>query len=184
MRVEVRFCGAAARAVRFGLMASLIAAGCGPLYSESPRYGRGAARRPPALPPREAPADNTQGMGTLPWPAQGEVVGTFGSKSDPKYGTRTVNRGIDIRTVRGAAVTAVDSGVVGFADRFMGYGNTVIIEHGGRRHSVYSGLAEIGVRLGERVGRGQRIGASGDTLHLEFRVGGKSVDPMLWLTRR
>jgi septal ring factor EnvC (AmiA/AmiB activator) len=95
-----------------------------------------------------------------------------------------VNKGIDIRTEWGATVAAVDSGTVSFADRFMGYGKTVIVEHGGRRHSVYAGLAEVQVSVGERLRRGQRIGANGDTLHFEFRVGGKSADPLLWLAPR
>lgn len=161
----------------------LCLAGCAGLFSASPRYTRGRSGRLPAA-AAVSSAPPVQGRGTLPWPARGTVVGVFGGKSDPKYGTRTVNRGIDLKTEWGATVTAVDSGVVSFADRFMGYGNTVILDHGGRRHSVYSRLAEIQVRVGERLRQGQRIGASSDTLHFEFRVNGKSADPMLYLQPR
>jgi septal ring factor EnvC (AmiA/AmiB activator) len=160
----------------------LCLAGCAGLFSASPRYGRAKSGRRPAV--SASPAVVAQGRGTLPWPARGTVVAVFGSKSDPKYGTRTVNRGIDLKTEWGATVSAVDSGTVSFADRFMGYGNTVILDHGRRRHSVYSRLAEIQVRVGERLRPGQRIGASGDTLHFEFRVNGKSADPLLYLQPR
>ncbi|MFO7651508.1 MAG: peptidoglycan DD-metalloendopeptidase family protein [bacterium] len=168
---------------RAGLLALLASAGCAHLSSQSPRYGR-ARPRPAASVPAGVPAPKVQARGDLPWPVKGEVIALFGSKADPKYGTRTVNRGIDIKVQWGSTVTAVDSGLVSFADRFMGYGNTVIVEHGGRRHSVYAGLAEVQVRVGERLERGQRIGASADTLHFEFRVSGKSADPLLFLLPR
>jgi septal ring factor EnvC (AmiA/AmiB activator) len=60
----------------------------------------------------------------------------------------------------------------------------VILDHGRRRHSLYSRLDNISVAVGARVARGDTIGRAGDTLHFEFRVGGRSVDPLEWLKPR
>jgi septal ring factor EnvC (AmiA/AmiB activator) len=122
--------------------------------------------------------------GALPWPAQGQVVTRFGTVVDPKYGTTTKSTGIDIITRNRTPVVAVDSGVVSFADIFMGYGQMVIIDHGGRTHTIYSKLSEVKVKVGAAVAQGATIALSGDTLHFEFRVGGRSVDPLDWLIPR
>lgn len=160
-----------------------IASRCSLLTSASPRYRRGRSRAVPVSIERK-PAVPAKPVGTLPWPVEGEIVGSFGMRLESKYNTRTVSRGIDIKTQRGKPVSAVDSGVVSFADRFMGYGNTVIVEHAGRLHSVYSRLQEISVSVGDRLRQGQTVGVSGDTLHFELRLAGKPVDPLLSLRRR
>jgi septal ring factor EnvC (AmiA/AmiB activator) len=147
----------------------LMVAGCGAFYTSGPRYARGKPQPKPgpgaARPDQKPVVDKRRGV--LPWPAQGQVVTRFGTVVDPKYGTVTKSTGIDIATREGSLVLAVDSGKVSFADIFMGYGRMVILDHGKRVHSIYS-----------------RLALSGDTLHFEFRVGGKSVDPMEWLIPR
>ena len=115
---------------------------------------------------------------------QGEVVTQFGTIVDPKYGTVTKNTGIDVAARSGSPVVAVDSGKVSFADIFMGYGRMVILDHGKRVHSIYSRLSDVKVKVGASVAKGSTIALSGDTLHFEFRVGGKSVDPLDWLAPR
>jgi septal ring factor EnvC (AmiA/AmiB activator) len=115
---------------------------------------------------------------------QGQVVTQFGTVVDPKYGTTTKSTGIDVATRNGSPVRAVDSGQVSFADIFMGYGRMVILDHGKRVHSIYSRLSEVKVKVGDKVAKGATIALSGDTLHFEFRVGGKSVDPLDWLIPR
>jgi murein hydrolase activator len=155
-------------------------------YSSGPRYDRGKPQPKPksgATKPAQKPVGD-KGRGVLPWPAQGQVVTQFGSVVDPKYGTVTKSTGIDIATREGSPVIAVDSGKVSFADIFMGYGRMVIIDHGTRVHSIYSKLGEVKVKMGDKVAKGGTIGLSGDTLHFEFRVGGKSVDPLDWLIPR
>jgi murein DD-endopeptidase MepM/ murein hydrolase activator NlpD len=79
----------------------------------------------------------------------------------------------------------VADGTVEFAGWQGGYGNTVIVRHGGDKTTLYAHLSRIDVRRGERVQQGQRIGAVGATgtatgphLHYEFRVGGRHVDPL------
>ncbi len=163
------------------------AAGCPVMYTGDPRYAR--AKPPPKPRPRAKPVATKpipkpatdKRKGTLPWPAQGPVVTRFGTIVDPKYKTATKSSGIDIETKSGSAVLAVDSGKVSFADMFMGYGRMVIIDHGNRCHSIYSKLSDVKVKVGASVARGGAIALSGDTLHFEFRVGGKSVDPLDWL---
>lgn len=112
------------------------------------------------------------------------MVRQFGLQLDPRYGTRTRNQGIDIACAEGSAVTAVDSGLVSFADRFRGYGLTVILEHGSGFYSIYSRLRDIRVLTGRRIAAGDTIGSASDTIHFELRVGGKSVDPLDWLRRQ
>lgn len=160
---------------------------CDLLYTACPRFARGAPPKPKPKPvaakPLPKPASDLRKR-TLPWPADGQVVTGFGNVVDPKYGTVTKSSGIDIATRSGSPVLAVDSGLVSFADIFIGYGRMVIIDHGNRLHSIYSKLTDVRVRVGATVARGSVIGLSGDTLHFEFRVGGRSVDPLEWLAPR
>jgi len=79
---------------------------------------------------------------------------------------------------------AVDSGRVSFADIFLGYGRMIILDHGQRIHSIYSRLGDMKVKVGDVVGKRNVIALAGDTLHFEFRVGGKSVDPLQYLMPR
>lgn len=166
------------------VLTCLSLAGCGGLYSDSPRYGRRPATK---LVPKTSPAPRAavdKRKGSLPWPARGPVIRQFGSVVDPKYKTTTKSPGIEIATTRGSTVAAVDSGRVSYADHFMGYGAMIIIDHGGRYHSVYSKLAEITTSVGAMVQRGAAIATAGDTLHFELRIGARSVDPLDWLAPR
>jgi septal ring factor EnvC (AmiA/AmiB activator) len=115
---------------------------------------------------------------------QGQVVRGFGNIVDPKYKTVTKSTGIDIETTSGSPVKAVEAGRVSFADIFMGYGRMIILDHGKRSHSIYSRLGELKVKVGDTVSKGGTIASSGDTLHFEFRVSGRSVDPLEYLMPR
>lgn len=184
MRIRVRRELAIRRLLVLTATAMLIVAGCGAFYAGNPRYARGKPqpRSGAAKPVQKTVVDKRRGV--LPWPAQGQVVTRFGTVVDPKYGTVTKNTGIDISTKNGGPVVAVDSGTVSFADIFMGYGRMVILDHGNRVHSIYSRLSEVKVKVGGKVAKGGVIALSEDTLHFEFRVGGKSVDPLEWLIPR
>ncbi len=91
---------------------------------------------------------------------------------------------MDIRCRAGSPVKAVWTGTVSFADVFMGQGLMIILEHGGGYYTVYSRLGELRVSAGERVNAGEVLALSGDVLHFEIRIGGKAVDPMVWLEKR
>jgi len=126
--------------------------------------------------------------GSIPWPCRGAVVTKFGNIVHPKYNTKTKNNGIDISASYGDNVYAIASGKVVYADRFMGYGNLVLIDHLDGYYSLYGHLSEILVDVGREVSEGRIIGRigesgslSGPMLHFELRKDGKPVDPLAYL---
>ncbi len=120
-----------------------------------------------------------KGKGTLDWPCKGKVVAGFGLVRHPRYGTKIKNQGIDIKC--SGKVKAVLSGTVVFSDKYLGYGNMVIISHGKGYYSVYSNLDGVRVKSGNKVKKGDVIGTCNDILHFEWRVNARSVDPLKWL---
>jgi murein DD-endopeptidase MepM/ murein hydrolase activator NlpD len=85
----------------------------------------------------------------------------------------------------GTEVHAMARGTVRFAGTMRGFGNVVWVDHGGSILSVYAHLSAIRVRQGERVGRGDLVGLSGQSgdataphLHFEVWRGGFEVDPV------
>lgn len=126
--------------------------------------------------------------GTLPWPCRGKVITKFGKIIHPKYNTKTKNNGINISARYGDNVHAIAPGKVVYADRFMGYGNLVLIDHLDGFYSLYGHLAEILVNVGVKISEGRIIGRigesgslSGPMLHFELRKDGKAVDPLAYL---
>jgi len=126
--------------------------------------------------------------GKLSWPCRGNVITDFGKVIHPKYNTTTRNNGIDISTKYGDNVFAVAPGKVVYADRFMGYGNLVLVDHLDGYYSLYGHLAEMLVNTGDEIPAGRIIGRvgesgslSGPILHFELRKDGKPVDPMAYL---
>ena len=125
--------------------------------------------------------------GSLPWPVAGRVRVAFGRRKHPRFDTYTVENGIEIAAPEGATVTAVHEGTVAFADRFRGYGLMVVIDHGGKHHTLYAHLAELRVQAGQKVTTGQVLGTAGGSvegpgLYLEIRFQGRPEDPAEWLT--
>jgi murein hydrolase activator len=121
------------------------------------------------------------GRGKLPWPLHGAVISGFGAQTHPKYGTKTSSLGIDIKSAPGTAVKATADGHVAYADQFMGYGNLVIVDHGGGFYTLYSNLSEMSVSVGATIAAGTTVGTANEYLHFEVRKDGKPVDPMAWL---
>ena len=86
---------------------------------------------------------------------------------------------------------AVYGGHVLYTGWFRGYGNLIIVDHGGNYYTLYAHAAEVKVREGDEVKQGQAIGTVGDTgslqgarLYFEVRHEGKSQDPAQWLQPR
>jgi murein DD-endopeptidase MepM/ murein hydrolase activator NlpD len=128
------------------------------------------------------------GGGQLAWPAAGPVISGFGPRVHPIFGDTRVHTGIDIGAPYGAPVVAADDGVVVFAGVMSGYGNAIVVDHGGGLATTYNHLSAFSVSSGQRVGRQQTVGAVGCTgyctgphLHFEVRVNGAPVDPMPYL---
>jgi septal ring factor EnvC (AmiA/AmiB activator) len=124
--------------------------------------------------------------GSLPWPAAGRVRVPFGRRKHARFDTYTLQNGIEIEAAADAPVHAVHEGTVVFADLFRGYGLLVVVDHGGKHHSLYAHLGETRVASGQRVSAGQEVGTAGRSLegtglYFEVRFQGKPEDPAEWL---
>ena len=129
-------------------------------------------------------------MGRLVWPCQGEVIADFGVETHPKFGTIIKNNGMDIKASAGTRVRTVAAGKVSYAGPLTGFGNAVIVDHGGGYYSLYGRLESVVVRNGYEVAEGDPLGFIGETsapegavLHFEIRQGKKPLDPRAWLLR-
>jgi len=153
------------------------------------------ARSRPAPPIESAPGVSGTGFaslrGRLAWPADGRVVGEYGAQVHPRFGTKTFRNGIDIDVAEGTSITAVASGQVLYTGWFRGYGNLIIVDHGGEYYTLYAHASNIRVAEGDEIKQGQAIGTVGDTgslqgprLYFEVRHGGRPQDPAQWLRPR
>jgi septal ring factor EnvC (AmiA/AmiB activator) len=129
--------------------------------------------------------------GRLPWPTEGRITAAFGAQVHPRFGTRTFRNGVDIEANEGRDVAAVYGGHVIYTGWFKGYGNLIILDHDNEYYTLYAHMADIGVREGDDVRQGQRLGTVGDTgslegprLYFEVRHQGKPQDPEQWLQQR
>ena len=119
-------------------------------------------------------------------PARGSLARRYGQSTEA--GGRA--KGVTILTRTDAQVIAPYGGRVIYAGRFRGYGQLLIIAHGGGYHSLLAGLERIDVRVGDAVEAGEPIGRMGTPptgpdgaaaqplLYLELRQRGAPVDPM------
>jgi septal ring factor EnvC (AmiA/AmiB activator) len=120
---------------------------------------------------------------------EGRVRAGFGRRKHPRFDTYTVHNGLEIETPPDAPVRAVHEGRVVFADRFRGYGLMVVVDHGGKHHSLYAQLAEIAVAPGQDVAAGTILGTAdpsgtaGPGVYFEMRFQGRPEDPQSWLER-
>jgi murein DD-endopeptidase MepM/ murein hydrolase activator NlpD len=118
----------------------------------------------------------------LIWPVSGPVTSPFGWR----WGR--MHEGIDIAVPTGTPIAAAASGRVVYAGWMSGYGNLVIIDHGGGLATAYGHQSSVAVGVGQIVMQGQTIGYSdctghcfGPHLHFEVRVNGSPVDPLRYL---
>jgi septal ring factor EnvC (AmiA/AmiB activator) len=129
--------------------------------------------------------------GRLLWPVAGKIIRGFGKHTHPKYGTVTMNNGVDIQAPAGAPIVAVAAGVVEFVDWIDAFGKCVILNHGGGYYTLYAHVAGTMVSQGQKVGRGHAIAEVGDTgslegyvCHFEVRQGRLALNPAEWLGRK
>ncbi len=112
----------------------------------------------------------------------------FGYRRDPKTGGRRLHKGVDFAGPVGTPLYATADGVVTHAGWSSGYGRLVKIQHEFGIETRYAHQSKIRVKVGQRVVRGQRIGdmgasgrVTGSHIHYEVRVGGKAVNPMIYI---
>jgi murein DD-endopeptidase MepM/ murein hydrolase activator NlpD len=126
-----------------------------------------------------SPAANPGGF---QWPVQGPLTSPFGMR----WGR--LHPGIDIAVPSGTPVHASAAGTVIYAGWESGYGNFVVIDHGGGIATAYGHNTSVAVAVGQHVEQGQVIAYSGSTgfstgphVHFEVRVNGNPVDPLGYL---
>lgn len=126
--------------------------------------------------------------GRMRMPARGEIIETFGTHKHPKFNSYTNSKGIVIAAPMGSDIRAIYEGTVVFAGYFKGYGNMVIIDHGGGYFSLYAYASRISYKVGAEVAKGSLIAAVGDVdssrgpaLYFEIRYQGKPLDPSGWV---
>lgn len=142
----------------------------------------------------ELPLGTTIAGLTLSWPMTGfQITQAFGPTSfvlEPPLGSYPhFHTGVDMAAALGTPVMAAADGVVvAVGHTSVGYGNFVIIAHGGGIATLYGHLLATQVLVGDRVVRGQQIGREGSTgystgahLHFELRINDQVVDPMPYL---
>ena len=137
-------------------------------------------------------SNTVTGTGSLIWPVpcSMRITSRYGNRSDPFTGVTTYHAGIDIDGYGndGQPVIAADSGTVITASYNSGYGNYVIIDHGGMK-TVYAHMSGLAVSAGQEVTQGQTVGylgatgrATGTHCHFEVFVGDSRVDPASYFT--
>ncbi|WP_196592788.1 murein hydrolase activator EnvC family protein [Pectinatus sottacetonis] len=128
------------------------------------------------------------GNGTFIWPLSGPITSPFGWRVHPLYGRRIFHTGIDIGGSYGTPIHAAASGTVIYAGWISGYGNAVIISHGGGLETLYGHNQSLAVSQGQHVSQGQVISYCGSTgnstgphCHFEVRKNGHPVNPLNYL---
>ena len=151
---------------------------------------KAASRRPepapaePPPPPDGAAFAALRGKGKLP--VNGELAATYGAKrvDGPSW------KGIFIRAAEGSEVHAAGAGEVIFADWMRGFGNLLIVDHGGQYMSIYGNNQSLLKRPGDRVKAGEAVATVGNSggnehsgLYFEIRHQGRAIDPLAWINR-
>jgi septal ring factor EnvC (AmiA/AmiB activator) len=127
----------------------------------------------------------SQLRGQLRFPVRGELVGRFGA---PRGDGGTTWKGVFIRAGSGDQVRAVAGGEVVFSDWLRGYGNLIIVDHGGDYLTIYGNNDSLLKEVGDNVGGGDPIasvGAAGigneSGLYFEIRHQGQPLNPLQWM---
>ena len=135
---------------------------------------------------RQEAANSITSTGTYIWPLPGYSPGSaYGWRIHPIWGDMRFHAGEDIGAPSGTPILAADSGVATvIPNNGNGYGNYIMINHGGGRVTLYAHMSAFAISNGQTVTQGQVIGYVGSTgnstgphLHFEVRVNGATTDP-------
>ncbi len=128
------------------------------------------------------------GSGRFILPVSGRISSEYGYRVHPISGARRLHAGMDIAAGSGTPIGAAGDGTVIYAGWRGGYGNTVIVDHGGGIATLYAHQSRVGTSVGQSVRRGQVIGYVGSTgystgphVHWEVRVNGSPQNPRGYL---
>lgn len=132
--------------------------------------------------------DYSGGIMLWPVPSSVSITSNFGYRVHPIYGTTRFHSGVDIGASYDSSIVSVNTGVVIYAGWQGGYGNTVIISHGGKITSLYGHCSKLLVATGQSLKSGDIIGKIGSTgastgnhLHFEIRNDGVPIDPLKYI---
>ena len=136
---------------------------------------------------RRLDSQNQDFLTGFQWPATGRISGVFGSQRILNGKPRNPHNGVDVAAPQGAPVLAAAAGTVALVHSDMFYsGKTVMIDHGHGLSSVYIHMSKITVKVGQRIEKGEQLGAVGKTgrttgphLHWGVSLFGTHLDPML-----
>lgn len=116
------------------------------------------------------------------------ITSGFGYRRDPFTGAAALHSGIDFKGAHGSSILAAAQGRIVYAGVKSGYGNCVEVAHGNGLVTRYAHLSSIGVRMGQRVDKGERLGGMGSTgrstgthLHFEVRQNDRAMNPRPFL---
>jgi murein hydrolase activator len=155
------------------------------LVAREPRPG--SRLRNERVPERSSDGGAFGGLrGKLALPVRGELTSRFGS---PRADGGAIWKGLFIAAKTGEEVKAVAAGRVVFADWLRGFGNLLIIDHGGAYMTLYGNNESLYKQVGDIIHGGEAIatvGSSGGNtdsgLYFELRHQGKPLDPLGWVT--
>lgn len=136
---------------------------------------------------RPSTGGSVSSAGDFSWPCPGVtyISSRYGPRYHPVTGLYQSNHsGLDIGAAHGSAISSAGAGTVSCAGVKGGYGNCVMVDHGGGTYTLYAHMSSIAVSLGQYVNSGDTLGYVGDTgitsgphLHFEIRLNGSTVDP-------
>lgn len=126
--------------------------------------------------------------GAYMWPCQGEITSYFGWRTHPIFGTTKYHSGMDIAVDYGTPIHATNNGTVVYSGWLGGYGNCVMIDHGGGLVSLYGHNQSLNCSEGQYVNKGTVIAYAGSTgystgphCHFEMRLHGEVTEPLNYL---
>ena len=130
------------------------------------------------------------GSGKFCWPAPSytRISSPYGYRVHPIFKTQKFHSGVDLAAPGGSNILAAETGKVISAGWNGGYGNCLVVDHGGGVSTLYAHASKLCVSKGDYVTKGQviaKVGTTGNStgnhLHFEVLIGGKTTDPMAYI---